>query len=242
VFLLALFGAAIVAGAVAAVAGFGIGSLLTPLVAIEVGTKLAVTLVSIPHAGATALRCWRLRRHIDWAVFRSFGLASAAGGLAGAALHARASSPALGATLGVLLVLAGISTLTGIADRLRFRGTAALAAGGLSGFFGGLVGNQGGIRSAALLGVELRRDAFVATATASALIVDAARVGIYVATDAAEIARRWPLVAVAAAGALLGTIGGEGVLRRIPEPVFRRVVAATLVLLGVGMLVAAWCA
>ena len=238
-FLLALFGAAIVAGAVAAVAGFGIGSLLTPLVAIEAGTKLAVTLVSIPHAAATTLRCWRLRRHIDWAVFRGFGLASAAGGLAGAALHARASSPALGATLGLLLVFAGISTLTGIADRLRFRGTAALAAGGLSGFFGGLVGNQGGIRSAALLGVELGRDEFIATATASALIVDAARVGIYVATDAAEIARLWPLVAVAAAGALLGTIGGEGVLRRIPEPVFRRVVAVALVVLGVAMLVAA---
>jgi uncharacterized protein len=234
-----LFVVAAIAGAVAAVAGFGIGSLLTPLVSIETGAKLAVTLVSIPHAAATALRCWRLRRHVDWQVFRGFGLASAGGGLVGAAIHARASSPALGATLGALLVFAGLSTLTGLADRLRFRGAAALAAGGLSGFFGGLVGNQGGIRSAALLGIDLGRDAFVATATASALVVDAARVGLYLASDHAAVVRHWSIVVVATAGALLGTLGGERVLRRIPEPVFRRVVAVTLVMLGIAMLVTA---
>jgi uncharacterized protein len=234
-----VFAGSVVAGAVAAVAGFGIGSLLTPLFALVVGTKLAVAVVSIPHAAATALRLWRLRRFVDWKVFRGFGLASAAGGLAGAALHARASSPALSATLGVLLVFAGASQLTGLADRLRFRGPAALAAGAVSGFFGGLVGNQGGIRSAALLGLDLGRDAFVATATAAALLVDAARVGFYVAFAGGVLARLWPLLVVATAGALIGTVGGERVLRRIPEPLFRRVVAITLMMLGMALLIAA---
>ncbi|NIQ58969.1 MAG: sulfite exporter TauE/SafE family protein, partial [Gammaproteobacteria bacterium] len=40
---------AVVAGGVAAVAGFGIGSLLTPVLSLELGTKLAVALISIPH-------------------------------------------------------------------------------------------------------------------------------------------------------------------------------------------------
>jgi uncharacterized protein len=237
-FALLTFLVAAVAGAVAAVAGFGIGSLLTPLLALQVGTKLAVTLVSIPHAAGTALRLWRLRRFVDWRVFRTFGLASAAGGLVGALLHARASSPALSATLGALLILAGASSFAGLAERVRLRGGAALGAGVLSGFFGGLVGNQGGIRSAALLGLDLSRDAFVATATATALVVDAARVGLYVASDAAALARFLPLIAVAAAGVLVGTIGGEGVLRRIPQSVFRRVVAATLVILGLSLIAA----
>jgi len=231
-----VFVVAVVAGAVAAVAGFGIGSLLTPLLALPVGTKLAVTLVSIPHAAATALRLWRLRRFVDWRVFRGFGLASAAGGLAGALLHARASSPALSVTLGALLVFAGVSSFTHLAERVRLRGAAALVAGVLSGFFGGLVGNQGGIRSAALLGLDLSRDAFVATATAAALVVDVARVGFYVASDAGALARFAPLLIVACAGALFGTIAGEGVLRRIPEAVFRRVVAATLIVLGVALI------
>lgn len=39
-----------------------------------------VAAVAIPHAIATAVRCWRLRRNIDWSVVRSFGVLSAAGG------------------------------------------------------------------------------------------------------------------------------------------------------------------
>ena len=39
---LLLAAAGIVAGAIAAVSGFGIGSLLTPVLALQVGTKLAV--------------------------------------------------------------------------------------------------------------------------------------------------------------------------------------------------------
>ena len=41
--------AGIVAGAIAAISGFGIGSILTPLLAASIGTKLAVAVVSIPH-------------------------------------------------------------------------------------------------------------------------------------------------------------------------------------------------
>lgn len=40
--------AAVAAGAIASVAGF-IGSVLTPLLATQVGTKAAVAAVSIPH-------------------------------------------------------------------------------------------------------------------------------------------------------------------------------------------------
>ncbi len=48
--------AGLIAGAVASVSGFGIGSLLTPLLSLRVGTKLAVAAVSIPHLAATAFR------------------------------------------------------------------------------------------------------------------------------------------------------------------------------------------
>ena len=52
----------IMSGATAAVVGFGIGSLLTPLFAATLGTNLAVATVTLPHLIATALRCYRLRR------------------------------------------------------------------------------------------------------------------------------------------------------------------------------------
>ncbi|MBA3641215.1 MAG: TSUP family transporter [Acidobacteria bacterium] len=84
IFLAAIFGIAVLSGATASLVGFGIGSMLTPLLALQVGTDLAVAAVALPHAFATGLRCWRLRRAIDRDVLKSFGLLSAAGGLAGA--------------------------------------------------------------------------------------------------------------------------------------------------------------
>lgn len=232
---LALVG--VLAGGVAAVAGFGIGSLLTPVLAGALGMKLAVAAISIPHFAGTGIRLWRLRSHVDRSLLRGFGLASAAGGLAGALLHSLAGSPVLRVAFGLLLLLAAASELTGLMERVRLGTVGAWLAGGLSGGFGGLVGNQGGIRSAALLAFELGPRAFVATATAIALVVDVARMPVYLVTQGGAIADVAGLVAIATAGVVVGTLVGERVLGRIPRPVFRRLVAGLIGALGVYMLV-----
>jgi uncharacterized membrane protein YfcA len=145
---LLLFAASVLAGAIAALSGFGIGSVLTPLLALQMDTRLAVAVVSLPHLAATAARFASLRHKVDKRVFWNFGLLSAAGGLAGALLNARAAGNALTIVFACLLLFAGISGLTGLATRMAFSRGLAWAAGASSGFFGGLVGNQGGIRSA----------------------------------------------------------------------------------------------
>jgi uncharacterized protein len=228
----------VVAGAIAAVAGFGIGSLLTPVLAVETGTKLAVAAIAIPHFVGTAQRFWLLRRHVDRRVLLGFGLASAAGGLAGALLHTRVSNRVLAVVFGLLLILAGLSELTGWIERVRWGRRAAWAVGALSGALGGLVGNQGGIRSAAMLGFGVPKEAFVATATAIGLFVDAARLPVYLATQWREIGEVWPLVLTAAAGVVIGTAVGMRVLGRLPERAFRRAVAVLLVALGLYMALA----
>jgi uncharacterized membrane protein YfcA len=227
----------VIAGALASVAGFGIGSLLTPIFATLTGTRSAVALVSIPHAIGTALRFAMLRGHVDKRVLLSFGLTSAAGGLAGALLHARLGSPALSIVFGGLLLFVSLSEFTGLSARMRFSGPIAWIAGALSGFLGGLVGNQGGIRSGALFGFHLHRDAFVATATATGLIVDAARMPVYFATEGAAIAAAWYPVLVASIGVVIGTLIGRRLLARIPDAQFRRIVAIVLAVLGTAMLV-----
>ena len=227
--------AAAVAGAIASIAGFGIGSILTPLMALHADMKIAVAAISIPHLLGTALRFWRLRRYVDRGVFLSFGIASAAGGLAGALLHAHAASPALAALLGALLILAGVTGLAGLTRKVRFGRTSAYIAGAASGAFGGLVGNQGGIRSAAMLAFHVPKESFVATATAIALVVDFARMPVYFATEGDKIAGLWPMITIASLGVLIGTLGGEKILKRVPEPLFRRLVS--LLILGLGLFV-----
>jgi len=224
------------AGAVAAVSGFGIGSLLTPVLASHYGTKLAVAAVSIPHVVGTAARFVKLREHVDRRAFIRFGILSAAGGLLGALIHTRVNAPILSVVLGLLLIFAGLSGLLGLAERMRLGRRTAWMAGMLSGLFGGLVGNQGGIRSAALMGFDLSKEAFVATATAVALVVDGARMPVYIWTEGRSLIPRWPEIAAATAGVLLGTVVGVRVLRQIPENVFRPSVSILITALGVYML------
>jgi uncharacterized protein len=227
----------ILAGAIASISGFGIGSVLTPLLATWIGTKLAVAVVSIPHFIGTALRFVVIREHVDRRVLWTFGGASAIGGLVGALLHIWMSSAILGYVLGMLLVFAGFMGITGLAARMSFGRRTAWFAGGLSGVFGGLVGNQGGIRSAALLGFNLRRDAFVATATAIALLVDLFRMPVYAALQFHQIASQWQMAVVATVGVVVGTVSGKWMLRRIPENTFRLIVSAIILVLGIWMLI-----
>jgi uncharacterized membrane protein YfcA len=231
--------AGVLAGAVASVAGFGIGSVLTPLLAWNSGTRFAVAAVSIPHFVGTALRLFRMRKHVDRRVLVSFGIASAVGGLAGALLHVYFRSPVLAINLGMLLVFAGTMQLTGFAKKLRFEGPWAWVAGAASGAFGGLVGNQGGIRSAAMLGFHQSKEAFVATATSIALIIDLVRMPVYFAFQFQELLDAWPIILTAIVGVVAGTLLGERVLRRIPEAIFQRVLGALILALGVLMFVEA---
>ena len=235
--LLLLLILAVAAGSVAAVAGFGIGSLLTPALAVLIGTKSAVAVVAVPHLLATTVRLWKLRASIDRDVLLSFGLASAAGGLAGAILYAYLATPVLTVVLGALLVLSGVSELSGWARRLRFRGGWSLAAGAASGIFGGLVGNQGGIRSAALLRFGLPREALVATATATALLVDAARLPVYLVISGSQLLELWPLILLLTAAVVVGTVAGVPVLKQMAEDQFRRLLAILLVALGLSLIV-----
>jgi uncharacterized protein len=235
-FLAAVALASVVAGGTAAVAGFGIGSLLTPLIAIRLGTPMAVAAVVVPHAAATVFRAWRLRRAVDWPLFQRFGIASALGGLAGALLFARLSGPALTRVLGALLILTALSGLTGWASRVRLPRWAAVMLGALSGFFGGVVGNQGGIRAGALLGVGLSPAAFVATSTMSGVIVDVARAPIYLRERGDALLAVWPIVAAATAGALAGTLLGERALLGLSVERFRILVAMLVGALGVWLL------
>jgi len=227
---------AIAAGAVAAVGGFGIGSLLTPALIPVLGTRVAVVAVAAPHAIGTGLRLWRLRDAIDWKLLRGFGVASAAGGLVGALAHGSLSGASLTRVFGCLLILSGLGALIGWTKRVHLSSIQALIAGAVAGLFGGLVGNQGSIRSAALLAFRLSPRAFVATATAPAMIVDAARIPVYLFQSGDVFSDNPALVAVMTGGVIAGTLLGDPVLRRIPDRWFSRIVGVLLLGLGAYML------
>jgi uncharacterized membrane protein YfcA len=227
---------AIAASATASVVGFGIGSLLTPLLTIRFGTSLAVAAITIPHALATAMRCWRLRAHIDYAVLLRFGILSAMGGFAGAMLYTRLGSLALTRILGGLLLLTATAQLTGWSSRWQPHGPLVAMFGFASGFFGGVAGNQGGLRAAALTAFGLSPAAFVATATATGLLVDAARTPVYLWGGTQALLRIWPVVGLAVVGVVIGTLLGERVLLGLSARRFGQLVGSAVGLLGAWLL------
>jgi uncharacterized protein len=225
------------AGITASVAGFGIGSFLIPLVSVQTGTKVAIALVSLPHFFGTSVRFWLLKSKINRKILIRFGLLSAAGGLIGALLHAFFVSNFLQVIFAVMLILAGVLGVLQVYSRLRFGKIGAAIAGFASGFFGGLVGEQGGIRSVALLNFDVEKEAFIATATATGLIIDAVRMPVYFLTQSSQVSQFLLIMVLSSAAVVTGTLAGNLLLKRIPEESFKRIVSLLILILGIFLLV-----
>ena len=230
---------AILSGATASVVGFGIGSLLTPFLAIRFGANVAVAAVTLPHALATAVRCWRLRGSIDRPLLTRFGLLSAAGALGGAVLYTRLGPSTLTGVLGGLLILTSFAQLSGWSRHWQPHGPLVSIFGLVSGFFGGVAGNQGGLRAAALTTFQLSPRSFVATATATGLLVDLARTPIYLWSTGPSLLPLAVPIGVASIGVLIGTILGERLLLGLSPRRFGQIVGVAIGGLGVWLLIVA---
>jgi hypothetical protein len=190
-FVVVIAAVAALAGTIASVVSAGVDSLLTPAFSLHMDMRTAVLAAATPHLVFNVLRCWTMRSRIHGPLFRRFGLTSAAGSLGGSLAHQAVSSEWITGAFAALLIVTGLFGITGAADRVRFGTRGAYAGGVLSGFFGGLTGEQGGLRAAALLGFRCSKEAFVATATAAAVVVDLIRIPVYVASRGVK-SRRWP--------------------------------------------------
>lgn len=65
IFQVALAFIAIIAGGIASISGFGIGSLTSPFLALKTGLGIAVAVISIAHFCGTAFRFFFLRKYIN---------------------------------------------------------------------------------------------------------------------------------------------------------------------------------
>jgi uncharacterized protein len=87
-----------------------------------------------------------------------------------------------------------------------------------------------------MLGYDVPKESFVATATAIALFVDVVRLPVYLLTQGREIAGIWGDLLIATGAVMIGTVLGQRILTRLSQTVFRRVIALLLLGLGAYML------
>lgn len=188
------------AGALTLVTGFGLNTLLLPVFLIlfpaESGAA-AVAAVAVVHLANSLFKAALIGRWADRAVVLRFGIPALLAAFLGAlALEAVADAAPIATydlagrtaritpvklTMGLLILLFAALELWPRFQRLGFDRRYLPIGGLLSGFFGGLSGHQGALRSAFLLRAGLDKQAYVGTATVLAILVDVARLAVYAA-------------------------------------------------------------
>jgi uncharacterized protein len=245
--------AALMASTLTLFSGFGLGTLLMPVVAIFFPVEVAVAITAMVHLANNLFKVVLLGRAANKTVLLNFGIPAMLAALAGAlalgwlaklpsvleyvALDRHMQISPINLTVGLLiLVFVILEFSSGLSDLALDR--KYLPYGGLiSGFFGGLSGNQGAFRSMFLLKTGLGKEEFVATGVMLAIMVDLSRMLIYGwGMSSQQQIINWPLVITATLSAFAGAYLGKKLLKKLTIRSIQVVVATLLVLISLGLI------
>ncbi len=248
--------ATLLASALTVFSGFGLGTLLLPVFALFLPTPIAVAATAVVHLGNNLVKLAWLGRFADRVVLRRFGLPALLASLVGARLFVDLADDAplgryalfggihhvtwVGVVVGLLIALFAAWESIPRLSRVAFDPKYLAAGGALSGFFGGLSGHQGALRSAFLMRCGLSKEAFVGTGVVIACAVDVTRLTLYGRDmDLGAVRDQWAVVAAAIVAAGVGAAVSARVLPRVSMAAIRRLVTVMLfviaVLLATGM-------
>lgn len=237
--------------------GFGLGTVLTPAFALFFPVALAVAMTATVHLANNLFKLALVGRHADPATVWRFGVPAALAALVGASLLASmASLPAwwsytlwgsahkvtpVKACVGLVIVVFALLELSPAFARLTVAPRWLALGGLLSGFFGGLSGNQGALRSVFLVKLGLGKEAYLGTGAVCAMLVDASRLAVYGSTFPALLGDSVHpdmhlAVLMAVLCAFTGSYLGKKLLKKVSLRLIERLVATLLVLVGTGLM------
>jgi uncharacterized membrane protein YfcA len=246
---------AIVVSALTLFSGFGLGTLLMPAFALFFPVTVAVAATAVVHLVNNLFKLLLVGKHADKRVVIRFAVPAAVFAALGAFVlgYISGMEPLVRYTVGgrsfeitaAKVVIAALIAAFSILDLLpRFEDLAFdqkyIPLGGmLSGFFGGLSGLQGALRSAFLLRAGLDKDQFIGTGVVSAVIVDVSRLAIYGMTFFSKHFTTLGehgesgLIIAGILCAWLGSFIGVRLLKKITIKTLQLIVGAMLLLLSV---------
>lgn len=232
--------------------GFGLGTLLTPAFAFFFPIELAVGLTAIVHLSNNLFKLALLGRHADRRVVVSFGLPAVLAAFLGAEALSRLSSldPLLTYSLGTRIlqvtpvksVVSAVILLFVVLELSPRFGALQLPprfmplGGLLSGFFGGLSGHQGALRSAFLMKAGLSKESFIATGVIIACLIDVTRLTVYARhLSLPSLSANLPLLSAAILSAFAGSFLGARLLDKVTLRFVQLTVSLALVLISISL-------
>lgn len=227
--------------------GFGLGTLLLPAFMMFFPAQVAIAATAVVHMANNLFKLALVGKHAHWPTIKTFGTLSVVGALLGAWLLGRIShidvqlaytlggntfeTNAIRIVIAIIILAFSIIEISPALDHIALPKKAMPIGGFISGFFGGLSGHQGALRSAFLMRSGLSKDAFMGTRVVCACLVDVSRISVY----ATDIATGWQgidgwLVLVASLAAFSGAWQGNKWVKKTELPVLNKIIAAALVL------------
>jgi uncharacterized membrane protein YfcA len=247
---------ALVAACLTFFSGFGLGTILTPVFALFFPVSVAIAMTAVVHLTNNLFKIGLVGRDAHWPTVLRFALPAALAAMVGASvLSMTASLPPwasyslLGRThditpvkslIGMVITVFALLELSPSFARMAFPARWLVAGGLLSGFFGGLSGNQGALRSAFLIKLGLSKESYVGTSAVCTVAVDLIRLAVYGFTLPTVLAvahhqQTATLVLVAAVSAFLGSYFGKRLLKKVTLRNVEWTVAAMMVAIGLGL-------
>ncbi len=236
--------------------GFGLGTVLMPAFALFFPVPVAVAATAVVHLANNLFKTALVGGKADWAVVAKFALPGAAAAIVGAILLnvfaslLPVSSYELGGkvheispvqlVIGIIIIIFAFLDLLPRFSKLAFSRKYVPVGGLLSGFFGGLSGIQGALRSAFLIKIGLEKEAFIGTGTVSAVIIDLSRLLVYgltfYTTNFAKLSSNMvSLVTAATLAAFIGSFVGARLMKKVTLRTVQIIVGVMLIVVGAGM-------
>ena len=232
--------------------GFGLGTLLTPIFALFFPIDLAIAMTAIVHFFNNIFKLFLVGQNANWDIVKRFGIPSVLAAILGAFLLKQLSripplylwgeTPhhinLLKITIAILLIVFALWEISPKLSKISFDKKYLPYGGFLSGFFGGLSGNQGALRSAFLLRAGLSKEVFIATGVVIACMIDVSRLSFYAhhfKTYAAQF--NLPLIVAATLSAFIGAYFGNKWMKKTTIEYVQKLVATLLILFALLLMV-----
>lgn len=227
--------------------GFGLGTLMTPVFALFFPVELAIALTAIVHFLNNIFKLILMGKHADKEVILKFGLISILSAFAGAYLlsllshlnplyeyylgtHLCSITPVKLVIAILLLCFVALEVIPAL-SALEFNKKWLPLGGLLSGFFGGLSGNQGALRSAFLSRAGLSKEAFIGTGVVLACFIDVTRLGVYSKSILSQVdSFNYTLIIAATLSAFAGAFLGSKLLKKVTVKTVQSIVTLMLLL------------
>ncbi len=235
--------------------GFGLGTILMPVLALFFPVPIAIASTAVVHLANNLFKLVLVGRSANRSVLIRFAVPAVIAALIGAwSISYAALLPVIGKyqfmgrvheitviklLIGVIIVIFSCFELIPKFANMSMDKKYMAWGGLLSGFFGGLSGNQGALRSMFLIKAGLNKDEFIGTGVAAAVVVDIARLPVYgvglFAVQSYVVSGTGWLILAAMIAAFIGAFLGRGLLKKVTLRGIQIVVGVMLVLLGLAL-------